>query len=128
MLEFIQKLDHSTNSEDSGWLLKYLVEAVDLETGSKLTIEELVDNTIVFLVAGEGTTAVTIIYALWECAQRPEIQSRLAAEVRQAFPDVKTAPTYAIASNLVRCPSLLLIIEFRLTNDYILLAIPPSGD
>jgi cytochrome P450 len=44
-----------------GKFLQNLALSVDAETGTKLTQEELVENAIIFLAAGSGTTAATTI-------------------------------------------------------------------
>ena len=84
-----------------GTFLRNLVVAVDAETGSRLDPEELVENTIIFLVAGSDTTAVTTIYTLWEIGRNEKIRVKLVKEIRDAFPDPKVSPTYETASNLV---------------------------
>ena len=101
---FITRLEKEgpDSSFAQGTFLRNLVEAVDAETGSKLTFEELVENAIIFLVAGSDTTAVTTCYAIWECGRRPECGRKLVEEIRTAFPDQKLVPTYEEASKLVR--------------------------
>ena len=81
--------------------LQNLASAIDAETGTKLTQEELVENAIIFLTAGSGTTAATIIYLIWECGRQPEIRRRLIEEIRTAFPDPTKMPSYEAASKLV---------------------------
>jgi len=85
-------------------ILTNMFNAHDEESGSKLTIGEIIENTIIFLVAGTSTAAVTVIYLIWECGRRPEVMSKLTKEVRAAFPDPKQMPTYAEASKLVSKP------------------------
>lgn len=91
----------------NGTFLRNLVDARDAETGSKLSSEELVENTIIFLVAGSDTTAVTTMYTLWECGRNPVIRDRLVKEIRTAFPDRDKPPTYEEASKLVGSHSML---------------------
>lgn len=94
-----------TPSKDKGGLQKSflanLVTAKDAETGSTLSMPELVEHAIIFLVAGSGTTASAMTYLLWELGRRKEVQERLSTEIRDAFPDPKIMPTYEKASNLV---------------------------
>lgn len=82
-------------------ILTNMFNAQDAESGSKLTMGEIIENTIIFLVAGTSTTAVTLLYLIWECGRRPEIMRRLTEEIRVAFPDPNEMPTYAEASKLV---------------------------
>lgn len=85
-----------------GTFLRNLVDARDEETGgSKLSFEDLVENTIIFLLAGSDTTAITSIYLLWECAKNPAVKKKLVDEIRDAFPDKSQTPTYEEASKLV---------------------------
>jgi cytochrome P450 len=89
-----------------GTFLRNLVDAEDAESGSKLSFEELVENTIIFLVAESDTTAVTTLYTIWECGRRPAVRVKLAEEIRAAFRDPQEMPTYERASKLVRNPLL----------------------
>ena len=85
-----------------GKFLHNLATEEDAETGSTLTMEELVENTIIFLTAGSGTTASTTLYLIWECGKQSEVRQKLIQEIREAFPDEKVMPTYEKASKLVR--------------------------
>ena len=84
-----------------GKFLQNLASAVDAETGTKLRKEELVENAIIFLIAGSGTTASTTMYLIWECGKQPAIRKRLIHEIRTAFPDPNKMPSYQEASKLV---------------------------
>jgi cytochrome P450 len=99
---FQAKLEQEGDSFAKGTFLRNLVDARDSETGgSKLNFGELVENTIIFLVAGSDTTAVTTAYALWELGRKPHMRRRLIQEIRTAFPDADIMPTYEQASKLV---------------------------
>lgn len=97
---FMKKVDQDPEFA-KGTFLKNLVDAEDAETGSKLSFEELVENTIIFLVAGSDTTAVTTLYTIWECGRNAIVRDKLVAEIRTAFPDPQELPTYEKASKLV---------------------------
>ena len=86
----------------SGTLLDNLTKAVDIETGTTLTRDDLIEHTILFLAAGSGTTSVTLTYLLWECGRSGLHRRRLADEIRAAFPDPSVMPDYERASQLVR--------------------------
>lgn len=98
--DFMQKANQDPEFA-KGTFLKNLVDAEDIETGSKLSFEELVENTIIFLVAGSDTTAVTTLYTIWECGKNPAVGGKLVEEIRTAFPDPQEPPTYEKASKLV---------------------------
>ncbi|KAJ9607707.1 hypothetical protein H2200_007785 [Cladophialophora chaetospira] len=106
---FQSKLEKEGDQFAKGTFLRNLVDARDEETGgSKLTFEELVENTIIFLVAGSDTTAVTTTYVIWECGRKPEVRKKLVDEIRAAFPDPTVMPTYEETSKL---PYLNAVIE-----------------
>lgn len=98
-------VSQSANKEARGsqgqHLLQNMASALDAETGTRLTRAELEENTIIFLVAGSGTTAATLIYLMWECGRQPEIKKRLIDEIRGKFADPSVKPCYAEASKLV---------------------------
>lgn len=84
-----------------GSFLENLITAEDSETGAKLSMDELVENTIIFLVGGSGTTAAATVWFIWECSRNPNAKGKLLDEIRRAFPDPKVRPTYEQTSNLV---------------------------
>ena len=92
----------ATASEKTKSLLRNIVEVQDTETGTSLSTEEIVENAIIFLIAGSGTTAVAVTYLIWECGRRPGIMAKLTEEIRGKFPNPDTIPTYEEASKLVR--------------------------
>ncbi len=83
-------------------VLRNMFAARDADTGTALSMEEIVENTIIFMVAGSSTTAITVTYLIWECGRRPEIMKRLVEEIRAAFPSPEIKPTYAETLKLVR--------------------------
>jgi cytochrome P450 len=94
-------MEGSKERSDSKSILSNMFDARDTESDSRLTMEEIVENTIIFLVAGTSTTAVTLTYVIWECGRRPEIMKKIVEEIRTAFPDRTKVPTYTEASKLV---------------------------
>ena len=62
-------------------LVHALIAATDPETGQPLSDNEIRDEMIIFLFAGQDTTATTLTYTLWSLGRHPEIQDRVAAEV-----------------------------------------------
>ena len=81
--------------------LRNLIASEDSESETRLSEEELVENSIIFLRAGSSTTAVTTLYCLWACCKSLETMKKVVKEIRQAFPDRHKMPTYAEASRLV---------------------------
>jgi cytochrome P450 len=99
-----------------GSLLQNLVTAVDPESGANFRIDELVENAIIFIVAGTGTTAVTTSYFIWECGRAPRVREKLVDEIRTAFPDPDIIPTYEEASKLVGLSNTLYHARCRVSN------------
>ncbi|QIV80334.1 cytochrome P450 [Mycolicibacterium frederiksbergense] len=62
-------------------LVHALIAATDPETGQPLSDNEIRDEMIIFLFAGQDTTATTLTYTLWSLGRHREIQDRVAAEV-----------------------------------------------
>lgn len=96
-------------SHARGTFLRNLVDAVDAETGTKLSFEELVENTIIFLAAGSDTTAMTTMYTLWSVGRNPDIYNKLTSEIRTAFPHPNIQPTYEQTSKLVSVEPVLVV-------------------
>ncbi|KAL1889734.1 hypothetical protein Sste5346_008720 [Sporothrix stenoceras] len=84
---------------DNG-LLRHMVEAKDSESDTRFSDLEMIENSVIFIIAGSGTSATTVLYLLYEMAKRPALQQRLVDEVRQAFPDSTVFPDYDVANKL----------------------------
>lgn len=82
-------------------LLRLMLEAKDEETGTMFSDEELIENAVIFILAGSGTTASTLLYLIYELGKRPRMQQRLEKEIRDAFPDPAIFPDYDTATQLV---------------------------
>lgn len=91
-------------TEGDGELIDLLVEATDPETGARMTPEMIVDELIVFLVAGHDTTATTLTAALWLLGHHPEVQEQVAAEAQAIGETVTIAdlPRLAVATRVVQ--------------------------
>jgi cytochrome P450 len=107
--EFTKMVEKDDETLGKTNFLRNLVTAVDEETGSKLSTDEIVENAVIFLVAGSGTTAVTTTYTIWECGRNPEAHAKLVKEIRTAFPDRDVMPTWDEVCKLVS--SCLLLVS-----------------
>ena len=68
----------------------YLMGATDPATGKpSYDRSELFGESESLLIAGSDTTSISLAAATFYMARNPIVQTRLAAEVRQAFPSVK---------------------------------------
>ena len=65
-------------------LVRAMLEATDPDTGRPLRDEDVCHELVIFLASGLETTATTLAYALWALGRHPEMQERVAAEVRAA--------------------------------------------
>jgi cytochrome P450 len=72
-------------------LLTLLLRAQD-EDGSRMTDQQLRDETLTLFVAGHETTALALTYALYLLATNPEEQEALAAEVAQVLEGRRPEP------------------------------------
>lgn len=98
---YLSRSNDKAEAGPDGKFLHNLSTAVDPETGSRMAPEELIENTIIFLTAGSGTTAATMIYFIWACGTHHDVRKRLIEEIREAFPDPNVMPSYYEASKLV---------------------------
>jgi cytochrome P450 len=69
------------SDQDPGDLLSRLLAARD-EEGQGMTDRQLRDEVVTLVLAGHETTALVLFYTFDLLAQSPEVESRLAAEVR----------------------------------------------
>ncbi|SAM08758.1 hypothetical protein [Absidia glauca] len=66
-------------------LLSLLVQNMRSSSGNGLTVDEIRDECVLFLGAGNETTNAAISFALYELAQNQDLQDQLRQEVRQIF-------------------------------------------
>lgn len=69
------------SSEQTPDLLDLLLAGEDPETGRKMSVAELRDNLLTFIVAGHETTALTLAWSLYLLAQDPQVQDKARSEL-----------------------------------------------
>ena len=90
-----------------------MIDAADGEGGEekKLTDEEIVANSIVFLLAGNETTANALAFTSYLLALNPEIQEKLQAKIDEYFESKPVSWNYVhsrLIVDIVDClPSIL---------------------
>jgi cytochrome P450 len=84
--------------DDRDDLVTRLLEAHDPETGGKLDRQQILEQALVFLLAGYDTTSTALAFTLHELGARPEIQDAVRAEVVAAVGD--RSPTAEDAAGL----------------------------
>ncbi|KAF4310392.1 putative cytochrome p450 protein [Botryosphaeria dothidea] len=95
-------------SVGEGSLLKRMFDAQDKETGTAFSDEELMENALIFLQAGTGTSLTTVLYFVYEVDRHPEVRRRLVDEIRGAFADVGVFPSF---KELDRLPYLSMVFD-----------------
>ena len=78
-------------------LLDLLLAGEDPKSGRTMTVDEVRDNLLTFIVAGHETTALTLAWSLYLCAFDPAIQTRARTEAQTAL-GTRAATTADIAS------------------------------
>jgi len=76
--------DKRASGRDAGDLLSMLLAAQD-EDGSRMTDQQLRDETITLFLAGHETTANTLSWTWWLLAQNPAVEARLHAELSEVL-------------------------------------------
>jgi cytochrome P450 len=79
------------SAEGSGELIDLLLTATDPESGESLTQQDIVDELLIFLIAGHDTTATVLTSALWFLGHDLAIQRRVAAEAASIGDEVTMA-------------------------------------
>lgn len=79
------------SADGNGELIDLLLTAKDPESGESLTQQDIVDELIIFLIAGHDTTATVLTSALWFLGHDLAIQGRVAAEATSIGDEVTMA-------------------------------------
>ena len=64
-------------------LVHALIAATDPETGRSIADDDIINDLLIFMLAGHDTTATALTYALWMLGHHPDVQDRVAAEAGQ---------------------------------------------
>ena len=81
------------SGEDRGDLLSILVHAQDADDGSRMTARQVRDEVMTLFMAGHETTAVTLSWTWYLLAQHPEVEARLADELRDGARRPRARPS-----------------------------------
>ncbi len=91
--------------QDKGDLLSMLLQARDEDDGSRMTDQQVRDEAMTLFLAGHETTALALSWTWFLLAQNPQVEERLAAEVKQALagrlPTVTDLPRLAYAEKVI---------------------------
>ena len=75
------------SDEDRGDLLSILLQAQDADDGSRMTNRQVRDEVMTLFMAGHETTAVALSWAWYLVAHHPEVDAKLAEELRAVVGD-----------------------------------------
>ncbi|OBK70812.1 cytochrome P450 [Mycobacterium sp. 1274761.0] len=64
-------------------LVHALIGATDPQTGRSIPDEDIINDLLIFMLAGHDTTATALTYALWVLGHHRDAQDRIADEVRR---------------------------------------------
>ena len=78
-----QAAEHSRNLPDQSNLIASLAKASDPATGRVMQDTDLSDNLLTFMAAGHETTALALTWTWYLLALHPDVEERVAAEVRE---------------------------------------------
>ena len=73
------------SAEDRGDLLSILLHAQDADDGSRMTARQVRDEVMTLLLAGHETTAVALSWTWYLLSEHPEVDARLADELRSVL-------------------------------------------
>jgi cytochrome P450 len=80
--------------------LQMLLEAVDEDTGERMSEAEIMPEMLVQIVAGTDTTSITLAWCVYLLTQHPDIFAKLREEIDAAIPDRETTVTLAMVNKL----------------------------
>jgi cytochrome P450 len=93
------------SGEDRGDLLSMLIHAQDADDGTRMTARQLRDEVMTLFMAGHETTAVALSWTWYLLGQHPEVDARLADELRAVLggrpPSVADLPRLKYAESIV---------------------------
>jgi cytochrome P450 len=75
------------SDEDRGDLLSILLHAQDADDGSRMTNQQVRDEVMTLFMAGHETTAVALSWTWYLLARHPDVDARLAEELRTVMGD-----------------------------------------
>ncbi|KAJ1917576.1 hypothetical protein H4219_003139 [Mycoemilia scoparia] len=104
LVEFTRKIveDRIRENKEKGKperkdILQTFIDSVDKETGTKMTIPEIVSENIALIFAGTDTASNTMSWTLFLLMVYPAVYKKVVEEVRTAFPNPKSNIKYSEA-------------------------------
>src|SRR5262245_43453301 len=94
------------STEDRGDLLSILLHAQDADDGTGMTDQQVRNEVMTLFMAGHETTAVALSWTWYLLAQHPEVDGRLAEELRAVL-----GPRPPTAADLPRLPYTEMVVS-----------------
>ncbi|MGK5552605.1 cytochrome P450, partial [Actinomadura kijaniata] len=94
-------------------LISFMLQGSDARTAQRMTLQEMTDEVVTFLIAGIETTATALTWICHELGRRPRLQEELSAEA-----DALTSGGPPVPDDLARLPltTALITETLRLHN------------
>ena len=89
-----------TARKDLLHLMMVASEETTAEGVSKLSDEEIVAQSMIFLLAGYETSSNTLAFTLYHLAVNPDVQDKLRTEIKEAIESNAKKPLYDVAQNI----------------------------
>ena len=98
--------ERRADGRDRGDLLGMFMNAVDEETGERMSDRQLRDETVTMFVAGHETTATALTWTFYALDRHPDVEARLHAEI-----DPVLAARPPALADLEKLPYARMVIE-----------------
>ncbi|KAI0199505.1 cytochrome P450 [Astrocystis sublimbata] len=95
--------DYSASSVPSSRrspVIDRLIDASAMDGSNPLNLEELNDELVMLLIAGNDTTSHALIFGIYKICSIPAVRERLTRELRDEFPSITDKITYDRARSL----------------------------
>ncbi len=89
-----------TGRKDLLHLMMIASEETTVEGVSKLSDDEIVAQSVIFLLAGYETSSNTLSFTLYHLAVNPDVQDKLRTEIKEAMESNAKKPLYDVAQNI----------------------------
>ncbi|KAI9592850.1 cytochrome P450 [Syncephalis fuscata] len=94
-------------NENNNDVLIRLINSEDPETGERLSVNQIVSESIIQLIGGTDTTALTMTWALHLLQQYPAVCQKLYEELEECIPDRTKVIHYSDVKNLTYLTAVL---------------------
>lgn len=105
IMNLIQQRRAESDPKDYGDILSDLMNAVDEETGEKLTDREILYELKTLFGAGHETTALMLMWTLYLLSKNTEVEQKLFDEVKAVlgnrFPDLEDIPNLSYTDKVI---------------------------